>query len=159
MSNKFDKDVQGLALYLEFRKARSTCQVLVTPAGFSATSGVVPPVFFRRVLTAGVTKRKWRGYTMRFGNEGLKNFLQSGDYLTSEVLDTEVERNFKTLEDYFRSLVREGYKLVNDRPVYVEVTKDDLEQTRSNTLPAKLWLRVKSSRTALGFPDTITNEY
>ena len=158
VSNRFDKDVQGLALYFEFRKSRSTCQVVFTPAGFTQNSGVTHPMFFRRVLTSGVTKRKWRGYAMRFSNNALSESLQYGTEVPQEVLDQEVAKNFRVLEDYFRSLTREGYKLVKDTPIYVEVTKDDLEAGRKGALSAKLWLRVKSSRNALGFPDTLTDE-
>lgn len=156
MTNIFDNDVQGIGVYLELRKAGATCQVLVTPDGFSETDGIVSAVFFRRVISAGVSKKKWRAYTLVMPAQNEK-LLVDGDTLSDkEALELTALR-FKTLYDYFDSLVRGGYQLVNDRPIYVEVTKDDLSSVRTGTLPNKLWTRVKSSRSALGFPETITD--
>lgn len=157
MTHKFDQEVQGVALYLEFRKPNATCQVIVTPDGFSETSGIVSAQFFRRVITTGVSKRRWKGYSLPMkNNQSLA--IQAGEKTTEqEMLELSAER-FSRLHDYFGSLVRNGYKLTLGKPIYVEVTKDDLTQIKSGTLPTKLWTRIKSTRTALSFPETTIDE-
>jgi hypothetical protein len=159
-THKFDKDVQGMALYLEFRRVGATAQVIVTPDGFTTASGVTSAVFFRRVITSGVTKRKWRGYTLR-NTAQFSEYLGTGTTASTgldkdEVLDTAISRS-KNLTDYFDSLRRQGYLLVQNRPIYVEVTKADLDSAQTSTLPAKVWTRIKASRAAIGFPEDLVD--
>lgn len=156
MTNKFEKEIQGIAIYLELRKPNATCQILITPDGFTTSAGVTNSQFFRRTITSGVTKRKWRAFSMQQRGTQ-KDDLQSGMETTRETaLETAVTRS-RSLSDYFESLVRGGYKLVNDTPIYVEVTKEDLDVVSNGNLPTKLWSRVKSSRVALGFPEETVN--
>lgn len=154
---KQSKDVQGFALYMEFRKPQSTVQVLITPDGFTNdTDGVTNAQFFRRNLTHGVTKRKWRAYPIRMVG-GQKEALLHAIDMDSETVSKETLNRYLNLADYFDSLVRGGYKLVKDQPIYVEITKDDLVAARQGNLPTKLWARVKSCKTALGFPEQVTD--
>lgn len=158
--HKFDKDVQGMALYLEFRRVGATAQVIITPDGFTTSNGVTSAVFFRRVITGGVTKRKWRAYTIRNAalfNDHLGTGTVAGSGLDkAEVFDAMVSRS-RNLVEYFESLTRQNYKLVQNKPIYVEVTKADLDSARSNSLPAKMWTRIKASRAALGFPEDLVD--
>lgn len=157
MTHKFDQDVQGTALYLEFRKSNATCQVIVTPDGFTESTGVAPAMFYRRVISSGVSKRRWKGYPLGL-QDNQKLMIEAGEKTTeAEMLELSAER-FSRLHDYFQSLIRNGYQLVLGKPIYVEVTKDDLTQIKSGTLPTKLWTRVKSTRTAFGFPETTVDE-
>lgn len=155
--SKHERDVQGIALYLEFRKVHSTAQVLITPDGLSGSGdGVAPAQFFRRTLSHGVTKRKWRAYTIRQVEGQKESVLYESAVEPTQAVEDAAKR-FRNLGDYFDSLVRSGYKLVNDSPIYVEVTKEDLESARQGTLSTKLWTRVKSSRAALGFPEEVVD--
>ncbi len=158
MTNKFEKEVQGVALYLELRKPNATCQILVTPDGFGTVEGVVPAQFFRRVISSGVTKRRWLPYGIKISQEQL-DLIASGavNYDQDQTTETTINR-FRQLSNYLESVASQGYKLVNDTPIYVEVTKEDLSAIKTGSMPNKLWTRVKSSRTALGFPDTIVDE-
>lgn len=154
---KFDKDVQGAALYYELRKAGSTCQILITPDGFSKLGDkIVPAQFFRRVLRLEETKRKWRAYGFRITPEQ-KSALTYGQVMPEDEVARVTHERFKQLESYFDSLVSNGYTLAKDTPIYVEVTKEDLDSINSGSMPAKLWTRVKASRTALGFPETVVD--
>lgn len=150
-----DKDVQGLALYLEFRKPLSTCQILISPDGFDTLGKPVTSVFMRRVLTTGATKRKWRPYVIP-SNDQTKELLREGREVTSnEELDELMKFRMRGLGDYLVSIARNGYTLANDSVIYVEVSKEDLGQLSQATMPTKLWTRVKSSRIAKGFPENI----
>lgn len=156
MSNH-EKDVQGVALYLEFRRQDATAQVLITPDGLTGEgAGVTNSKFFRRVITTGVTKRKWRAYNIRFSNETQRDaILYERDTDQFEGIES-AQNRYMQLGDYFDSLVRNGYKLVKDAPIYVEVTKEDLLAASKDNLNAKLWNRVKASRAAAGFPENPT---
>lgn len=160
MTDKHDKDVQGVALYLEFRKPNSTCQIIVTPAGFTLDD-TVPHALFRRVLHSSVTKRKWRVQLFNHNFPTLKEFLVAGKDVTREeglsYLEGTTIQYVNNLETLFSQMAFQGYKLVKDTPIYVEITRTDLESVKQLTMPAKLWQRVKSSRVALGFPETITD--
>lgn len=157
--SKHERDVQGVALYLEFRRPNSTVQVLITPDGLTGVGdGVAAAQFFRRTLSAGVTKRKWRAYHLMH-LDGQKEAVLYETKKDAEQVRLDAISRFRNLADYFDSLVKNGYKLVKDTPVYVEVTKDDLVQVRLASMPTKLWSRVKSSRTSLGFPETITDSH
>jgi hypothetical protein len=155
MTNKFELDVQGTAVYLELRKNGATAQVLITPDGFGEND-VVSSQFFRRVVTTGVSKRRWKAYSLRI-DQNQRDLIREGVGLPIEGSQEITATRVRALNDYFTSMVRNGYKLVQDKPIYVEVTKEDLEQVKQGTLPTKLWTRVKSSRTALGFPETATD--
>ena len=152
--NKFENEVQGVALYLEFRKPYATCQVIITPDGFTKTRGVTNSVFFRRTISNGATKKKWRNYSM-VNTAELRDALQYGNEVTTSVLDDKTMNRIENLSDYFASLVRGGYKMVNDTPIYVEITKDDLEAVSAGNLPPKLWGRIKATRAFYGFPEEV----
>lgn len=152
MANNFEKEVQGSAVYLEFRKPSATCQIILTPDGFGATEGVITSQFFRRVITDGVSKRRWKAYSIPTTTE-TKQSIEHGDPQTPEEVADQSILRLKYIADYLTSLANGGYTLVKDTPIYVEVTKEDLSAVRVGNLPAKLWTRVKSSRVALGFPE------
>lgn len=157
MTSKFEKDVQGVAVYFELRREGATCQILITPDGFGNTEGVVSSRFFRRVITEGVTKRRWKDYQFKTTPE-YREHIQRGTNFESNETALVAENRIRAIADYLDSIVRMGYTLVNDKPIYVEVTKDDLSQINAGNLPAKLWTRVKSSRSALGFPEEATTK-
>lgn len=152
--NKFDNEVQGVALYLEFRKSYATCQVIITPDGFTKTRGVTNATFFRRTISGGATKKKWRNYAMVNTGE-LRDALQAGTEISEQAVKDRTTHRIENLNDYFASLVRGGYKLVNDTPIYVEITKDDLEAVATGNLPTKLWGRIKATRVHYGFPEEV----
>ena len=45
------KDVQGIALYAEFRKPGAMMQILITPDGYANNGKEVPASLWRRVTT------------------------------------------------------------------------------------------------------------
>ena len=160
MTTRFDKDVQGVALYLEFRKTGSTCQIIITPEGMQTTGEASFAQFFRRVISDGATKRKWQAYTLKpqhtvRGQFGTGEF--TNDPVMREFVVGDIQQRVYNLSDYFSSLANRGYKLVKDTPIYVEVTKADMDSIRSGDLPTKLWTRVKSSRNALDFPAEVVD--
>lgn len=157
MTKRFDKDVQGVALYLEFRKPYATAQVLLTPDAFTSTGEIVHAQFFRRIITDGVQKRKWRAYGVRQTSSLREQMANGAELDTNEVLH-QAARRYRNLDDYFASMARGGYILVNSTPIYVEITKADMDSIKTGTMPTKVWTRVKSSRAALGFPEELVTK-
>lgn len=150
----FEKPVQGLALYIEMRRPNSTIQVLITPEGFTPANGVQNPVFFRRTLHYGMTKRKWRAYPMGL-SKPLQEALTRGTGYENEDFERQQAVRLQNLSNYFRSAVAQGFKIINE-PLYLETTKDDIDSAIKGTIPTKLWTRVKSARVAKGYPEEVT---
>lgn len=153
------KDVQGAALYLEFRKVGATCQIVVTPDSIGTKGEVVWSKFFRRVVRPEAPKKRWSAYTLApttARRADLTSHMMSGsvDHIEHEVI---VEERLRHVVDYLDSLLRNGYSLVKGTPLYVEVTKADVDEVGQGSLSAKVWNRVKASRTAAGFPTTLTD--
>ena len=157
---KKDNEVQGTALYLEFRRAGATCQIVVTPDGFDNAGSTVTAGFFRRVLRPDTPKKRWTTFFME-PTHAYKASLAA--HLAAEtgddyalVMDA-TETRLAPIHAYFESLERGGYTLVKSTPIYVEVSRADLAEVRSGSLPTKLWNRVKASRIALDFPTELVN--
>ncbi len=156
---KIERDTQGVALYLEFRKENATCQVLITPDGVSHAGKFVGATFYRRVILGTEKKRKWRAYTFPTANsdrEVATHLVTGNNSADDEAQLVElVDIRLKQLNDYFTQLNNSGYKLVNDQPIYVEVTRADLESVAIKEMPTKVWSRIKSVRQASGFPEEV----
>jgi hypothetical protein len=156
MTDRFSKEVQGVALYLEFRKIGSTCQVLITPDALMETGEMSFGQFFRRTISGGASKRKWQSYTLK-PKHALRGHLVHSHSISEQEINDDVVGRVSNLVDYINSVTARGYKLVKDTPIYVEVTKADMTSIRKGDLPAKLWTRVKSSRSALDFPTEVVD--
>lgn len=150
-----EKEVQGVALYLEFRKPYQTIQVIVTPDGFDDTGRICHSRFYRRLLTKDQPKKRWKAY--KLSGAGMSDALIVDVSLTKEEVSEQVIGRVSSLYDFMRSLVRGGYKLVNDKPIYIELTKEDFTIVNSGDTPTKVINRIKASRTALGFPEPVVS--
>lgn len=153
-----DMEVQGAALYLEFRRTGATCQIILMPDGIDSKGEVAWSKFFRRVIRPEAPKKRWAAYGLvpssAKRDEIARNILAGTDVLDWNDLANERLRH---TSDYFDSLIRGGYLLVNDKPLYVEVSKADLDEAKTGSLSTKVWNRVKASRIAAGFPVSLTD--
>lgn len=148
-----ESEVQGEALFLEFRKYGSTCQVIITPDGYDQTGNFVGSTMFRRILYTHAPKRRWVAYTLPRTIEFVDG--ATAGTLSDNSLDVHIQNRIRNLTDYFESLGRQGYKLVNDTSIYIEVSREDLGMAQSHDLSTKLWNRIKSCRIASGFPEEV----
>lgn len=146
-----EKEVQGQALYLEFRKNFATIQVIITPDGYAEGDVKTNAVFFRRMLSSHQLKKRWKAYPLR-ATSVLQEASDAGIVLEEQIVAEAISQRALNLYDYLDSLVRGGYKLVNDKPIYVELSKEDFTSIRKGDTPTKAINRIKSARTALGFP-------
>ena len=148
-----DKEVQGVALYLEFRKTHQTIQVIITPDGYDTNGTFVSAKFFRRLLTTAQPKKRWKAFNLN-QRSLLKNKLEGGE-VSDELMAELVAGRLDGIYDYMNSLVRGGYKLVKDKPLYIELSKEDFSSIRMGETPVKVINRIKSTRTAFGFPTEV----
>jgi hypothetical protein len=151
-----EKEVQGQALYLEFRKAYATIQVLITPEGYAEGEVKTNAVFFRRMLSSHQPKKRWKAYPLRVTSV-FQDATDAGIVLEEKIVAEATGQRALNLYDYLDSLVRGGYKLVNDKPIYVELSKEDFTSIRKSETPTKVINRIKATRTALGFPAEVVS--
>lgn len=156
-----DNEVQGVAIYLEFRKPNATYQVVLTPDGINSQTEITYANYFSRSITYGVSKRKWRTRRLKPTHNEIIDALGSIAPLSIPDVITEndsIDRlTSNGMARNFTYLAEHGYKLVKDTPIYVEVTKDDLTHIRQGNLPTKLWTRIKAVRKVLDFPEAVVN--
>lgn len=151
-------DVQGSALYLEFRRSGATCQIVLMPDGLNTKNEAVFSRLFRRVVRNDAPKKRWALYVMnpsRVRQAHAKATLESEAEFSA--WEDYANERLANVADYLDSLVRSGYRLVKDKVLYVEVTKADMDESAAGSLSTKVWNRVKASRAAAGFPTTIAD--
>lgn len=156
MTKLFERETQGIALYLEFHhESGSMAQVIVTPDGIQESGATVSSVMFSRVINPSVTKKKWKSRPLQTDRDFHRSVgLAEVPFSVSEDLLSHINvSRLQKVHSYIGQLANLGYKLVKDTPIYVEVSKEDLTSVRSGMLPAKLWTRVKSVRSVLDFPE------
>lgn len=160
MNRLLEKDVQGVATYFEFRKAGTTIQIIVTPDGFTEDNSFVPATFFRRQLFSAQPKKRWKLYGL--GHPGQDIAEQVGveqDFpgMGYQIAESNVQRANR-LSEYFIRLYSSGFELIGDKPLYIEISKEDLTLIRKMDTPTKIINRIKNARAAAGFPEAIVSE-
>jgi hypothetical protein len=157
------KDVQGIAMYAQWKKSGNMLQVLVTPDGYGTESEkLVPATIYRRVTSTYQPKRQWRGSSVQSLTSGYwtdpENPMMEGnpyDPLT-ETDDREVQEKVAEarLAWYARMLdmiVTQDWEMVGE-PLFVETSKKDIDDIRVDKTPSKLMYRVNQLREVRGFP-------
>lgn len=143
-----EKDVQGVALYAEWRRTGATMMVLITPDGYDTKGNAVAGAIYRRVLTPYTPKKQWRRSSLTWTPVE----EASGLHDDNKALFTERRLSFAT--QMFDGLLSGGWTMVG-KPIFVEVSKADLDNISSYKTPTKVIYRVNQSRTALGYPTEI----
>jgi hypothetical protein len=132
-------------MYLELEKGASTTQVLIMPEGVSSAHRDANLAVYRRRLTAITPRKTWRHAQSAHRYVGLK----AADPTISET--AAVSRVTDFVATYLISLSENGWK-VRNQVITVEVTAEDLEDSRMAKTPYKVLGRVWKVRKKLGFP-------
>ena len=135
----------GHAMYLELEKGSSTTQVLLMPEGVSSAHRDTNLSVYRRRLTAITPRKTWRQAQSPHRYSQLAASLPGGTKEQSVVALTSF------VSTYLESLANNDWKLRNQILV-VEVTAEDLEDSRMGKTPYKVLGRVWKVRKKLGFP-------
>ena len=148
-----DKDVQGVALYAEFRKPGATTQIIVTPDGYTEEGKEVPAALYRRVVTPDTPKKQWRSSNMRV-TSAMRRCKDTGTTLQDYERATIAEKRFSFASQLFDSLVNGGW-VIEKEPLFIEASKKDMTDIRQGKTPNKLLYRVNQTRKAQGFPESV----
>lgn len=144
------RDVQGIALYAEFRKPGAMLQLFITPDGYALDDKEVPATLWRRVLTPATPKKQWRNSSI-----SMKALTElNGEALPNEKREEFTERRMSFATQLFDSLKSGGWSLTKDA-LFIETSKKDLEDVKQSKTPNKLLYRINQTRDAQGFPAEI----
>lgn len=143
-STPSDKCV-GHAMYLELEKGAAVTQVLIMPEGVSSAHRETHLSIYRRRIMPATPRRTWRyaASPHRFAT------VTASTHGASATEAVEAITGF--LSTYLVSLSDNGWKLRKD-VITVEVTAEDLEDSRMGKTPYKVFGRVWKVRKKLGFP-------
>jgi hypothetical protein len=132
-------------MYIELEKHSQTTQVLIMPEGVSSAHRDTNLAVFRRRLTTITPRKTWRhaASPTRYGTLKTADALMSKDQAVARVTDF--------VATYLVSLSENGWK-VRNQVITVEVTAEDLEDSRMAKTPYKVLGRVWKVRKKLGFP-------
>jgi len=151
-----DTKVVGKALYLEFRRAGETNQVIITPEAINAAGKYVPITTYRRRISASNPRKTWKQMSTVFRSEidpATNKLVALG---REHALATVADRISYT-DNLFNQLVTSGWS-VYKQPIVVEVTEDDLEDIRLSKTPYKILGRITRCRRTLNFGESLYSE-
>jgi hypothetical protein len=132
-------------MYFELEKHSMTTQILIMPEGVSSAHRDTNLALYRRRLTSVTPRKTWRQAQSPQRSTAL---LTAYPELTPAKV---VEQISEFMATYFNSLAEAGWKLRN-QVITVEVTAEDLEDSRTAKTPYKVLGRVWKVRKKLGFP-------
>ncbi len=151
-----DTKVVGKALYLEFRRAGETNQVIITPEAINAAGKYVPITTYRRRISSSNPRKTWKQMSTVFRSEidpATNKLVVLG---REHALATVADRISYT-DNLFNQLVTSGWT-VYKQPIVVEVTEDDLEDIRLSKTPYKILGRITRCRRTLNFGESLYSE-
>jgi hypothetical protein len=143
-----EKEVQGVAVYAEFRRAGSTTMVLITPDGYRTDGAPVAAAVMRRVISRHTPRRQWRTSSLSWQEINRRDAMPLAD---QEQCDQFADARMAWCRSLFDGLINGGWQMVA-KPILVEVTKADLDLIAYSKTPTKVIYRINQSRTALGYP-------
>jgi len=133
-------NVAGRAVYLELTKGSMTTQILLMPEGRTPAMALTPMTLYRRRLIGASTRKNWKQLAAM---NTAASRASTGADVSADVLSF--------ADPVFSGLAINGWKLYKE-PIVVEVTAEDIEDSRMSKTPYKVLGRVWKVRKALGFP-------
>ena len=149
------KDVQGVALYAEFRKPGATMQLIITPDGYNEEGKEVPGSLWRRVVTPSTPKKQWRSSNMRITSK-MQECKNNGTSLPDSERERIMEKRLSFASQLFDGLENGGWTLTKDL-LFIETSKKDLTDIRLGKTPNKMLYRINQTRKAQGFPEQVAS--
>lgn len=143
--------ISGRALYVEaVHETGAVTQVLIMPEGVTSAHVIVPMTMYRRRISQIQPRKTWRQIASANTSAGAR--IKQADAISEVSLNTRIATEMlgftKTI---FTSLSDNGWK-IRKEPVIVDVTPEDLEDSRQAKTPYKVFGRVWKARKAMGFP-------
>lgn len=157
-----EKDVQGVAVYYEFRKEvaaydgtinAATTQMFITPDGYAEDGRFSSSTVYRRVVTSYSPRKQWRASSLGYPDDAMRE-TGTPSPLSTEEVEGAGERRLTYARSLFRSLLDGGWQMVKE-PLFVEVSKKDLSDVAMAKTPAKVVYRINQTRSTKGFPENL----
>lgn len=146
-----DTKVVGKALYMEFRKASSTYQVILTPDGITNEGKNIPAMIYRRQISEAKPRRAWKNYSLPAAS--VSEFGAFPIMPVDMAADVAVKR-LEFASGLFNQLQSYHFELYKT-PLFIEVSQADLLEVRAGKTPYKILGRITRVRKALGFSDKL----
>lgn len=157
-----EKDVQGIAMYAQWKKDGSLMQVLFTPDGYGTGSDpkLIPGAMFRRITTTYQPKRQWRG-TMVTSLSNPRWMDEEHPLIKEKTLDPTLPTDDRATQEEIASARTQYIARVlgtihgqdwtlDGEPLYVETSKKDIDDIAVDKTPSKLMYRINQLREAKG---------
>lgn len=144
------KDVQGIALYAEFRKPGAMMQIIITPDGYNTEGKQVPAALWRRVVTPSTPKKQWRSSNIT--PKPLSDL--NGEKLDNDKKEEFTQTRLTFAEQLFDGIRNGGWTLMKES-LFIEASKKDLDDVALGKSPNKLIYRINQTRDSQGFPAEI----
>lgn len=136
-----EKEVQGLAIYGEFRKGSDTLQIIVTPDGYTPDGKFVPMKTHRRVVSANAPRSQWKSLGC-YGIDDAEFPQFSAQW---------AEKRVRNIHSVLNQMELHGWLPVAP-PLVVEASRKDMADISDLATPTKIIYRIQVSRTAAGYP-------
>jgi ribosomal protein L35 len=146
---QMDKEVQGVASYLEFRRSDSTIQIVIIPDAMTTTGKLTRASMFRRQITTHSPRKQWRNtyFNMNFDKS-------DADVLSKDESDIATMTRLGVIEDYIVRIADYGFTLYK-KPLFAEISKHDADSIVIGKLPSKLMYRISQLRSVNGFDENL----
>lgn len=156
------QEVQGIAVYVEFRKESmgtvATSQFLITPDGYRSDGLFVPATVYRRAVDRWTPKRQWRSTHLATVHEPSDTLptTYSTEYGRIDHGNARLDRIVPLFRQmgYTDSTGAPSWTLVGE-PLFIEVSRRDLDDVAANKTPSKVVYRITQTRTAKKFPENL----
>jgi len=148
------KDVQGIALYAEWKKPEALTQIFFTPDGFTTDGTLMRARMYRRTVTTDNPRKQWKSSTL-WGSKYDKD-------ATEIETDASAKRDYASnrlggVDVYFKRLVAGGW-VKNGEPLLIEVSKKDMDDMSKDKTPNKFLYRVDLTKKTKSFEDPLKND-
>jgi len=148
------KDVQGIALYAEWKKPEALTQIFFTPDGFTTDGTLMRSQMYRRTITKENPRKQWRSTTL-WGSQATKEDPELDGEPTRK--ERYVATRLKGVSQYFTRMLAGGWTM-NGEPLLVEVSKKDLDDMAKDKTPNKFLYRVDLTKKNKTFEDPLKND-
>jgi len=148
------EDVQGVALYAEWKKPDALSQIFVTPDGFDTEGAVIRSRIYRRTISVEHPRKQWRSSTL-FNSM----YKEEVDFSVHEKASQRyVGKRISSVAQLFRRLHAGGW-IANGQPIYVEISRKDMDDISKDKSPNKFLYRVDLVKKSKGiFEDPLKKD-
>jgi hypothetical protein len=122
--------------------------MFVTPDGYDSEGSPVPAALFRRVVSPTTPKKQWKCSSMAWSAINERDAMPLADGEKDVFAENRVRFATALFDGLKASVGGADWRPVGD-PVFVEVSKKDLDDVRVRKTPTKVVYRITQTRAAI----------